>query len=230
MKITIITLFPELILNYLSTSIMGRAKAKGLVEYQIVDVREFGKGKHRSVDDRPFGGGAGMVLRVDILAKALQNSKIQSADRRTNVKVLLTSASGKPFDQAKAKELARLDYLVIVCGHYEGVDQRFIDKYVDEEISIGDFVLTGGELPALMIADAVVRIIPGVLKKEEACVNESFSDGLLEHPQYTRPAEFEGEGVPGVLLSGDHQKIAEWRQEQSFKKTRRIRPDLLKRI
>lgn len=229
MKITILTLFPILISNYLETSIMGRAKTKGKVEYELIDIREFGEGAHQSVDDRPFGGGAGMVLRADVLTHALKSTldlKKTPHSQKTRLKIILTSASGKPFNQTKARELSTLDRLVIVCGHYEGIDQRFIDKYVDEEISIGDFVLTGGELPALTITDAIVRLIPGVLDKAEATLNESFSEGLLEHPQYTRPQEFEGLKTPDVLLSGDHKKIAAWREEASVEKTKKMRPDL----
>lgn len=223
-KITIITLFPKQIKENLSTSIIGRAYKKGLVEYQIVDLREFGEGVHQVVDGRPYSGGPGMIFRADILAKAL---KSVLPKRSKNKLVLLTSASGKTFNQAKAKELLNYKELIIICGHYEGVDQRFIDKYVDEEISIGDFVLTGGELPAMVITDAVVRLIPGVLKKEEATLTESFSENLLEYPQYTRPENFEGLKVPEILLSGNHQEIAKWQKSQSIEKTKKLRPDLL---
>lgn len=148
--------------------------------------------------------------------------------RGVNVKVILTSASGKPYSQAKARELSKLNHIILICGHYEGVDQRFIDKYVDEEISIGDFVLTGGEIPAMAILDSITRLIPGVLEKPEATVNESFTDNLLEGPQYTRPEEFEGSKVPEVLLSGNHARIEKWREEEALKKTKKIRSDLLK--
>lgn len=180
------------------------------------------------VDGRPYGGGAGMILKADILAKAIKS--VRQLRRGTPyVRVILMSASGKPYKQADAQRLSKLDHLIIVCGHYEGVDQRFIDKYVDEEISIGDYVLTGGEIPAMVIVDSVVRLIPKVLEKKEATVNESFTKGLLEHPQYTRPDEWEGLKVPAVLLSGDHKKIDEWRKKQSLKKTKKVRPDLLRR-
>lgn len=234
-KITIITLFPTQIKENLLTSIIGRAAKKGLVEYQIVDLREFGEGVHQVVDGRPYSGGPGMIFRADILAKALKKA-ISYQPSAISSKIILTSASGTPFKQIKAQELSKFEHLIIICGHYEGVDQRFIDKYVDEEISIGDFVLTGGELPAMVITDAVVRLIPGVLKKEDATTNESFSIfqhqssniQLLEYPQYTKPEDFEGLKVPEILLSGNHQEIAKWQKEKSLEKTKKIRPDLLK--
>lgn len=204
----------------LNTSILGRAKKKGLVEYSIINIRDFALDNHKSVDDSPYGGGAGMVLKADVLANAVKSVG--------EGHLVLTSASGTPFKQYLAQKLSRLQHLIIVCGHYEGVDQRFIDKYVNEEISIGDYILTGGELPAAVITDAVVRLIPGVLEKEEAVINESFNKGLLEHPQYTRPDQFEEEQVPEVLLSGDHKRIEQWRNEQALEKTRKVRPDLLK--
>lgn len=176
------------------------------------------------VDDRPYGGGPGMILRPDILAKALTKCRLSGKLS----KIVLTSASGIPYKQLTAQELSKIEHLIIICGHYEGVDQRFIDKYVSEEISIGDYILTGGEIPAMVIVDSVTRLIPGVLEKPEATQYESFSVNLLEHPQYTRPKVFERQKVPKVLLSGDHKKIAQWRKEQALKKTKRIRPDLLK--
>ncbi|MBI4038198.1 tRNA (guanosine(37)-N1)-methyltransferase TrmD [Candidatus Daviesbacteria bacterium] len=220
MRISIITLFPEVFDPILHSSILKRAQKKGLVEFELINLRDFGEGKHKVVDDRPFGGGAGMILRADILTKALKSIN--------QGKVILTSASGKTYKQAVAQKLSKLDHIIIVCGHYEGVDQRFIDIYIDEEISIGDYVLTGGEIPAMVIVDSVVRLIPGVLEKPEATQNESFSQGLLEYPQYTRPEEFEGEKVPKVLLSGNHAEIAKWRNKKSLAKTKKIRPDLLK--
>lgn len=226
LKISIITLFPETLTPILNSSILGRAQKKGLVSFEFINLREFGEGRHRVVDGRPYGGGAGMVFRADILAKALNS--VKSLESRVKGKIVLTSASGKPYKQAKAREFSKLDHLIIICGHYEGVDQRFIDKYIDEEISIGDYVLTGGEIPAMVIADSVVRLIPGVLAKEEAITNESFTENLLEGPQYTRPEEFEGKKVPNVLLSGNHSEITRWRAEKSLQKTKKIRPDLLK--
>jgi tRNA (guanine37-N1)-methyltransferase len=241
MKITFITLFPEIFPTFLNFSILKRAQAKGLIEFEIINLREFGEGAHQIVDDRPYGGGAGMVLKADILAKALKSAddRWQIADsKKQNNKnhppsairypqVILTSASGQSFKQSKARELSKLEHIIIVCGHYEGVDQRFIDKYVDEEISIGDYVLTGGELPSLVIADSITRLIPGVLEKEDATINESFEQNLLEYPHYTRPEEFEGMKVPEVLLSGNHLEIKKWQQKQSEEKTKLKRPDLI---
>ena len=220
MKISIITLFPEVFDPVFNTSILKRAQNKGLVNFEFINLRDFGEGRHQIVDGRPYGGGAGMVLRADILAKALKS--IKKYDR-----AVLTSASGKLYKQKKAKEFSRLSHLVIVCGHYEGVDERFVEKYVDEEISIGDYVLTGGEIPAMVITDSVVRLIPGVLKKPEAVLEESFSEGLLEYPHYTRPDEFEGKKVPELLLSGNHAEIKKWRTGKSLEETRKKRPDLI---
>lgn len=220
MKISIITLFPEAFDPILNTSILKRAQKKGKVTFELINFRDFGEGKHKVVDDRPYGGGAGMILRANILAKAISSI----VNRKSYI--VLMSASGTPYKQSKARELSKLDHLVIVCGHYEGVDQRFIDKYVDEEISIGDYVLTGGEIPAMVMVDSIVRLIPGVLEKPEAIENESYTKNLLEGPQYTRPEEFEGEKVPSVLLSGNHAEIAKWRKQKSLEKTKKIRPDL----
>lgn len=232
MIITIITLFPEIFPPVLSSSILGRAQEKGLVQFDLVNLRDFGIGVHKQVDDRPYGGGVGMVLRPDVLAAATKKvwEKYPSSSPGSHPYTILFSASGYPFNQAKAHQLAKLDRLVFICGHYEGVDQRFIDRYVDEELSIGDYVLTGGELPAMVVADAITRLIPGVLEKEQAVVEESFEQNLLEYPHYTRPEVFEGERVPEVLLSGNHQKIAQWRKEKALEKTKKVRPDLLERI
>lgn len=221
MKISVITLFPQSFEPVLNTSILKRAQIKKKVSFEMINLRDFGMGAHQIVDGRPYSGGPGMILRADILKKALPK----------NGHVILTSASGKPYKQQDASRLSKLKHLVIICGHYEGVDQRFIDKYVDEEISIGDYVLTGGEIPAMAIIDSIVRLIPDVLKKPEATVDESFTDpNLLEYPQYTRPDIFEGEKVPNILLSGDHQKIANWQAEKAIEKTKKVRPDLLKSL
>jgi len=217
----------------LDTSILKRAQQKNLVEYELINLRDFGHGAHQVVDDSPYGGGAGMVLKADILARAVKSIKesvIPSAVEGSlddNVKVILTSASGHTYNQQKARALTKEAHIIIVCGHYEGVDQRFIDNYVDEEISIGDYVLTGGEIPAMVITDSITRLITGVLEKEGATENESYENGLLEYPHYTRPDEFEGVRVPDILISGNHKKIDEWRHEESIKKTKKIRPDLL---
>ncbi|MFH1535889.1 MAG: tRNA (guanosine(37)-N1)-methyltransferase TrmD, partial [Patescibacteria group bacterium] len=213
MKISIVTLFPEVFEPILSSSILKRAQEKGLVKFELINLRDFGEGKHKIVDGRPYGGGAGMILRADILAKAIKKLKTQ--------KVILTSAAGKTYTQAMAKKFSKLKSFTIVCGHYEGMDQRFIDKYADEEISIGDYVLTGGEIPAMTIIDSIIRLIPGVLKKKEATKEESFSEGLLEYPHYTRPEEFEELKVPKILLSGNHAKIAKWRKTKSLEKTKK---------
>lgn len=234
MRISIITLFPQNFETILNSSILKAAQIKKRVFFEVIDLREFGEGPHKSVDDRVYGGGVGMVLKADILAKAVKKvtgySKQGTAKKlkpvNYNLKTILMSASGAPYKQSSAQELSKLDHLVIVCGHYEGIDQRFIENYVDEEISIGDYILTGGEIPAMVIIDSVVRLLPGVLK-EEATLNESFSNPtLLEYPQYTRPEEFEGKKVPGVLLSGNHGEIAKWREEKSIEKTKKVRPDL----
>lgn len=239
MTISIITLFPEVFQPILNSSILKRAQAKGKVTFELINLRDFGEGKHQVVDDRPYGGGVGMILRADILAKAMRrvlNKLTKKADRQILSKVILTSASGKPYKQADAKRLSKLNRIIIICGHYEGVDQRFIDKYIDEEISIGDYVLTGGEIPAMVMVDSIVRLIPSVLEKPEATKDESFSRytindkpyTLLEYPHYTRPEIFEGKKVPEILLSGNHQEIAKWRLEKSLEKTKKIRPDLLR--
>lgn len=242
MVITIITLFPEVFEAILNTSILKRAQTKSKVSFELINLRKFGEGRHQVVDDRPYGGGAGMVLKPDVLSKALKFTKSERSVKFS--KVVLMSASGILFKQKKAQEFSKLNHIIIICGHYEGVDQRFIDRYVDEEISIGDYVLTGGEIPAMVIVDSVVRLIPGVLEKVEATQNESFSDSslithlsraesrdhssiLLEYPHYTRPEVFEGAKVPDVLLSGNHQEIEKWKREKSREKTKRIRPDLL---
>lgn len=219
MKITFISLFPEIFPTFLNFSIIKRARDKGLIEFNLINLRDFGEGTHKTVDDKPYGGGAGMVLKPNVLASCV------GSVRNGNPKIILTSASGAPFKQKTARRLSKEDHLIIICGHYEGVDQRFIDKYVDEEVSIGDYVLTGGELPALVIADTIVRLIPGVLEKAEATLDESFENGLLEYPHYTRPDDFEGEFVPEILLSGNHAEVKKWRQQKSEEKTKKLRPE-----
>lgn len=224
MKFSIITLFPEVFPPILNSSILKAAQTKKLVKFELINLRDFGEGPRQKVDDRIYGGGAGMLLRADILTKAVKSIP---KNKSLKTKIILMSASGKPYSQSKARSFSKLDHLIIICGHYEGVDQRFIDKYVSEEISIGDFILTGGEIPALVVVDSITRLLPGVLVKEDATTRESFENNLLEHPHYTRPEVFEGQKVPSVLLSGHHQKILQWRHIQSIKKTKKIRPDLI---
>lgn len=238
MKIDILTLFPEMFRGPFDESIIKRAKEKGQVEINLFNLRAWTTDKHKTVDDRPFGGGTGMVLKVEPVFKALRELKSQNRKPATaKTKVILMTPQGKPFKQSLARKLARLDQLILVCGHYEGVDERIREHLVDEEISIGDFILTGGELPAMLVADAIVRLLPGVLEKPEATRFESFSGpeagnpkigNLLEYPHYTRPADFRGWKVPEILLNGHHREIQKWRVEQSFKRTRSRRPDLLK--
>lgn len=222
MRFDVLTLHPEIVTGPLTHSILGRAQEAGLVEVGIHDIRDHAPGRHRQADDTPYGGGAGMVMKVDVVAAALD------AVRREDSFVLLTSPAGRPLDQAWARELAQLPHLVLVTGHYEGIDAR-IEDLVDGEVSLGDFVLTGGEIAACAVIDAVARLQPGVLGNQASAVDESFSEGLLEYPQYTRPREFRGVEVPDVLLSGHHARIEAWRHEQSVQRTRSRRPDLWRR-
>ena len=225
MKIAVLSVFPEMFDSFLSTSIIGRAIGEGLLEVTTLDIRPYSDKKHKNTDDYPFGGGAGMVMMAQPIGEAVKDARRHGFTGPC----LYMSPRGKPLNQEKVCELAKQDGLVILCGHYEGVDQRAIDLYVDEEISLGDFVLTGGELPAMALIDAVARYVPGVLGSEESTGEESFTDGLLEYPQYTRPREFEGLEVPEVLLNGDHAKIRKWRREQSLLTTLRMRPDLFEK-
>ncbi len=228
MKIDIVTLFPEMFMGPFDYSIMDRAIKNDLVKIEIHDLRKYGIGKRRTVDDRPYSGGVGMILRADVVAAAISNIKLLISNKEKR-KIVLMSPSGKKFRQEKAKEYSKLEQLILICGHYEGFDERVL-KYVDEEITIGDYVLTGGELPAMVIADAVIRLIPGAIPKEEAIKFESFTKkNLVEYPQYTRPEEFEGLKVPGVLLSGNHSEIEKWKETQAIIKTRKNRPDLIKK-
>lgn len=231
MKISILTLFPEMFTGPFSESIIKNAQEKSLVDINLVNIRDFGIGTHKMVDDSPYGGGIGMVMKVDVIKKAI-DSVTGDQKGQQNQKVILLTADGKTYNQRIAEAYSQLDHLIIICGHYEGVDER-VRQFVDEEISIGDFVLTGGEIPSMLITDSVVRLIQGVLK-EGVTDAESFSHSdagsiLLEYPLYTKPQDFEGLQVPEVLLSGDHKKIAEWRKNQSINKTQDRRPDLLKR-
>ncbi|MEE2821710.1 MAG: tRNA (guanosine(37)-N1)-methyltransferase TrmD [Acidobacteriota bacterium] len=225
MRVSIVTIFPQLFSGVFNFGMIERAARKELVETCVVDLREFAKDKRRTVDDRPYGGGDGMVLKPDVVFEAVEKCRQDGPGGH----IVLLSPQGRPFDQNKAKELSLKANLVLICGRYEGVDQRVSDYVVDEEISVGDFVLSGGEFAALLVVDAVCRLVPGVVGKGESVLEESFMDGLLDYPQYTRPAEFQGNKVPDVLLSGDHDAILQWRRRQSIEQTRRRRPDLLGR-
>ncbi|HUC20770.1 MAG TPA: tRNA (guanosine(37)-N1)-methyltransferase TrmD [Candidatus Polarisedimenticolaceae bacterium] len=223
MKINIITLFPDMFKGPFDMSMMWKAQDRGLLDLEFHDLREFGLGSRRTVDDTPYGGGDGMLLKPEPVVAAIEHAKKSNPQ----AKVIILSPQGKRFDQAYASALATESGLILVAGHYEGFDER-ITHYADAELSIGDYVLTGGELPAMVVVDAVVRLIPGVLGGEQSSHVESFSDGLLEYPQYTRPVEFRGHKVPEVLQNGHHAEIEQWRQEQAASKTRQNRPDLLK--
>ncbi|QQM30888.1 tRNA (guanosine(37)-N1)-methyltransferase TrmD [Martelella lutilitoris] len=221
-KATVLTLYPEMFPGHLGTSLAGRAAERGQWSLEAVNIRDFAEDRHRSVDDTPSGGGAGMVLRPDILARAID--AVSANDGRPR---LLMSPRGKPLTQARVRELAEGPGAVIVCGRFEGVDQRVIDKRGLEEVSIGDYVLSGGEPAALVLLDAVVRVLPGVMGNALSGTHESFENGLLEHPHYTRPAEWEGEGIPEVLTSGNHAAIDKWRHDEALRLTAERRPDLL---
>ena len=225
MRVDVLTLFPEAFEGGpLAVSIIKRAREDGLLDLQVHNIRDHATDRHRSVDDTPFGGGQGMVMRVDVLDRALQS--IRGQDGSPGLVVYL-SPQGELLDDSLVRELATNERLILVCGRYEGVDQRFVDHCVDREVSIGDYIVTGGELPAMVLIDAVARHIPGALGDEVSPEEESFADGLLEHPQYTRPAEYNGWAVPEILLSGHHAKIEKWKQEQRLERTRERRPDLL---
>jgi tRNA (guanine37-N1)-methyltransferase len=220
MKIDILTLFPAMFRGPFDESIVKRAQDKSLVEIVIHDLRQWADDERGTVDDRPYGGGVGMVIQVDIIKRALDDIK------QKNSKVILLTPQGQKFSQDKAIELSKEQNIILICGHYEGFDERIREHLVDEEISVGDYVLTGGELPAMAVTDSIVRLIPGVLPKEEATKYESFSENLLEYPQYTRPEEYNGWKVPDILLSGDHAKIDKWRKEKAVEITQKKRPDL----
>jgi len=220
MNIHYLTLFPEMYEGVLNTSILKRAKEKGIVDYNLINFRDYSESRHNKVDDYPYGGGAGMVLKPEPVFNAMDALDLDSP------RVILMCPQGQPFDQKMAESLSREDDIVFICGHYEGYDER-IRTLVTDEVSIGDYVLTGGELASMTMTDAVVRLIPGVLSREESHQEDSFSTGMLEHPHYTRPREYRGMKVPDVLLNGNHKLIEEWRHEQSLLRTRERRPDLL---
>ena len=228
MRIDMVTIFPEMFAGPFGDSITKRAVDNGILDIHFTNFRDYTEDKHHHVDDTPFGGGAGMVIKPEPMYKAVRDVLAKTEEFAANRRVLIMDPSGPTFTQAKAKELAGYDQLVFICGHYEGFDAR-IYKLADEAISIGDFILTGGELPAMVITDAVSRMLPGVLGAPDSAPTDSFYDGLLEFPQYTRPREFEGMAVPEVLLSGNHEKIRQWRREQSLLVTKKYRPDLLEK-
>jgi tRNA (guanine37-N1)-methyltransferase len=223
MKFDILTLFPDMFAGPFGESIIKRAVVNGLIDIRLHNIRDYAFDRHKTADDYPYGGGAGMVMKPEPLAACLETVR---ADR-PGARVILTTPQGRPFNQALAEDLAREKELLIICGRYEGVDERVRELFVDDEISLGDFVLTGGEIAAMVLVDAVSRLIPGVLGCGESATDDSFSDGLLEYPQYTRPAEFRGLEVPGVLLSGNHQEIARWRRRMALQRTWLKRSDLL---
>lgn len=224
MRADILTLFPEMFRGPLDTSILKRGREAGLLDLRLCNFRDFSTDKHHTVDDAPFGGGPGMVLKAEPLFLALEHLRSQEP---SEFPLIYMSPKGRPFDQATARELAALPRFAVLCGHYEGVDQRVLDHLVDREISVGDFVVTGGELPCMLVLDAVARLVPGVLGAEGSLEEESFGDGLLEYPQYTRPAQFRGWGVPEVLLSGNHEAIRRWRASMAMRETQEKRPDLV---
>jgi tRNA (guanine37-N1)-methyltransferase len=224
MNIEIITIFPEMVEPYLDQSIIGKARQKGLLNARVHNLRDFTEDKHRTTDDTPYGGGPGMVMKVEPIAKAFDAILSDGIPTRS----VLVSPQGKPFNQSMAEEFASdTRRLLILCGRYEGVDERIVDHYIDDEVSLGDYVLTGGELPALVIIDASVRLLPGVLGDEDSLKDESFSWGILDYPQYTRPSEWEGRKVPDVLLSGNHAEIDSFRRKEALRRTFKRRPDLI---
>jgi|TARA_A100001035_G_scaffold149388_1_gene117462 tRNA (guanine37-N1)-methyltransferase len=224
-KANILTLYPDIYPGYLGYSLLGKALEKKIWELNIYNLRDFGEGKHKTVDDKPFGGGAGMIIKPDILGDAIEETLIKNHDQQ---KLVYLSPKGKPFKQVDAEKFSQSNGVSILCGHFEGIDQRVIDIYEVEEISMGDYVLTGGEVASFAFLDAIIRLLPGVLGNEISIKDESFSDNLLEYPQYTKPQEYKNIKVPDVLLSGNHEKIAEWRREKSIEITEKNRPDLLK--
>ena len=224
LRFDIVSIFPGMFESPFGDSIIQRAREEGLLDLRVHDLRDYSLNKHRKVDDTPFGGGVGMVMNVEPIARVIAAIKKEVPETRT----ILLSPGGRPFDQEKAWELSRLPSLTLICGRYEGIDERVRLHFVDEEISIGDYVLTGGEIPAMVLVEAISRLVPGVLGEPESVVEESFTDGLLEYPQYTRPRDYQGFKVPEILISGDHKKIRDWQKAEAVKKTARVRPDLLK--
>jgi tRNA (guanine37-N1)-methyltransferase len=228
MKVDVITPFPRMVEAFMNESILKRAQTKGIAEIVVWDLRDFTDDRHRSVDDAPFGGGAGMIMKPEPFFRALEH--IRGLRNASDADVILMSPQGERYSQARAEALSKKEQVIILCGHYRGVDERVIQELVTEEISIGDYVLTGGELAAAVVMDSVVRLLPGVLGNSDSAEGDSFSCGLLDHPHYTRPEEFRGLEVPEVLVSGHHAKVKTWREEQAVEKTKRKRPDLLAQI
>lgn len=227
MRIDVLTLFPKMFAGPLDESMVQRARARGVLDLRIHDLRDWTHDRHRTVDDRPFGGGPGMVLKCEPVFEAVESLQVAEDGEDGRARVVLLCPTGRRFDQPLASELSGEDHLLLLCPSYEGVDERIREALVDDEVSVGDFVLTSGNLPAMMVVDAVTRLLPGVLGDEASAVDESFSHGLLEYPHYTRPAEFRGMRVPEVLLSGHHAEIGRWRREESLRRTEQRRPDLL---
>ncbi len=226
MRIDIMTLFPDMCRAYLSESIIGRARAAGKVQIECTDIRDYTEDKHRRVDDTPYGGGMGMIMQAQPIYDCYQDICSKAGAKPH---LIYLTPQGKTLTQQRVKELSKLDYIALLCGHYEGVDERVIEELQPEEISVGDYVLTGGELPALILADSISRMIPGVLSNDECFTEESYYSSLLEYPQYTRPFEWHGRQVPDILLTGHHANIEQWRREQSLLRTAKRRPDLLEK-
>ena len=225
LRFDIVSIFPGMFESPFADSIIQRAWEEGLLDLRVHDLRDYSLNKHRKVDDTPFGGGVGMVMNVEPIARVIAAIKKEVPETRT----ILLSPGGRPFDQEKAWELSRLPSLTLICGRYEGIDERVRLHFVDEEISIGDYILTGGEIPAMVLVEAISRLVPGALGDPESIVEESFAGDLLEYPQYTRPRDYQGFKVPEILVSGDHKKIRDWQKAEALKKTARVRPDLLKK-
>lgn len=230
MRFHVLTLFPEMVMNGLNTSIIGRAMAKGIIGLEAINIRDYATNKHKKVDDYPYGGGAGMVMQAEPVYLSYKSVADKIKEKSGNKpRVIYLTPQGKVFNQQMAEKLSREEDLIFLCGHYEGIDERVLEMIVTDNVSIGDYVLTGGELPAMVMVDTIARLVEGVLNNDDSAKYESFADNRLEYPQYTRPEEFMGRKVPEVLLSGDHKKVAEWREEESLKRTMERRPDLLER-
>lgn len=227
MQFSVLTLFPDMVNNIMNTSILGRALGNGLITFDAVNIRDFAFNKHNKVDDYPYGGGAGMLMQAEPVYLAYESVLNKS---KVKPRVIYTTPQGVPFNQDIAKELSKEESIVILCGHYEGVDERVLDEIVTDYISVGDYVLTGGELPAMIMVDAISRLVPGVLNNDVSAEFETFEDNLLEYPQYSRPEEWHGVKVPDILLSGDHAKVDEWRRDQSVRRTLKMRPDLFEKF